>query len=395
MKIKIVFMTNGFFENEQLQFQFLNYARYLPKESFQLMMLFVFFSSESSKTVKELKREGVIVKSLNSKKKVSLYTIAGCLKVFKEFMPDIIHSHHPIAGVNGRIAGLFYKLLYNRRLKIISEQRNERKGFSWKARILEYITFPIANLILCSSQEVEKSFFKDSMVFDAVKLKYTKRKHYTFYNSIDVDTIQRQVKDLDRHYYRKEYGIKDKELLVISVGRLTRQKGYNFLIEALGLLNKKNYIKFKLFLIGEGLARECLEIQIDKLGLNDKVCFLGYRNDVYKLLYISDIYVISSLWEGLPKALLEAMSLGLPCVATSVGGNKDVIRDGEDGLLVPPKNSEKLCDAIEHLIKNEKLRDKLAVNAKKRASLFSVKEKAKNIEKIYNTLLSEKNIFNA
>ncbi len=136
--------------------------------------------------------------------------------------------------------------------------------------------------------------------------------------------------------------------VVGSVGCLAPRKDYGTLLEALALLAVRR--SFRAVLVGDGPERAALEAKARALGLADRVAFLGERPDVERLLPAMDVFVLSSREEGIPNALLEAMAAGRPAIATAVGGNAEVLRDGETGWLVPPASPERLAAALEEAL---------------------------------------------
>src|SRR6185437_1329805 len=148
------------------------------------------------------------------------------------------------------------------------------------------------------------------------------------------------------------------EVLVGSLGRLDPQKGFEFLIQAAAIVvAEAPNVRFAI--AGEGNLRRDLEGLINSLGLQNHFRLIGFRTDFGDFLAALDIYAISSLWEGLPLALLEAMQLGKPAVATAVGGIAEVIQDHVNGLLVPARDFGKLAAAILELVRNPELRWRL------------------------------------
>lgn len=134
--------------------------------------------------------------------------------------------------------------------------------------------------------------------------------------------------------------------VVGSVGCLAARKDYPNLLEALSMLDQRGR-RFRAVVVGEGKERAALERQVEELGLRERVRFLGERPDVERLLPGMDVFVLSSREEGIPNALLEAMAAGRPSVATAVGGTPEVMKDGETGWLVPPRDSAALASALE------------------------------------------------
>jgi len=168
-------------------------------------------------------------------------------------------------------------------------------------------------------------------------------------NGIDTDDYPYSFRSRDD--LRERLGMAPEEPLAVVVGRFDTQKGYIYFQEALRDLVARQPM-LRVVYVGEGPLRAELQRDLDAKGLTHVVHFLGFVDDVKGVLANADLFVLPSLWEGLPIALLEAMSLGLPCVATAVDGTVRVIRDGEDGRLVPPKDSGALGTAIEATLKD-------------------------------------------
>ncbi len=149
-----------------------------------------------------------------------------------------------------------------------------------------------------------------------------------------------------------------KDLIIGSIGRLSAEKGYHNLIEACFQL-RKGGINAKLIIIGEGDERRNLEALAQKKNLRDCIFMPGYKKEAWQYLDYFNVYVTSSLSEGLPITILEAMQAGVPVVATKVGGIPEVLDHGNAGLLVEPKDSESLAASIRQVLTNKRLRGEL------------------------------------
>jgi len=148
---------------------------------------------------------------------------------------------------------------------------------------------------------------------------------------------------------------------VLAVGRLDGHKGFEYLVDAAGLLRDRD-IDFQLDIVGAGHLREALQRQIDELKLCDRVNLTGPKpqEEVKELYLKARLVAVSSLWEGLPNVLMESLALGVPVVTTDVAGIPELVRDGEEGLLVPPKDPTALADGIARLLGDHALRKRLA-----------------------------------
>lgn len=137
--------------------------------------------------------------------------------------------------------------------------------------------------------------------------------------------------------------------VVGSVGCLAARKDYPNLLEALAMLDRRGRT-FRAVVVGEGKERDALEREVERLGLRERVRFLGERPDVERLLPGMDVFVLSSREEGIPNALLEAMAAARPAVATAVGGTPEIMEDGKTGWLVPPRDPAALAEALEAVL---------------------------------------------
>lgn len=173
------------------------------------------------------------------------------------------------------------------------------------------------------------------------------------------------VETVGRLEVRKEAGVGVDDLFLLSVGRLVYQKAHEVLVAAMPAVLKK-FPNAKAGICGDGVLRPELEVQIQSLGLSDSVKLLGRWDSVAKFLASADVFVLPSRWEGLPIALLEAMSAGLPVVATNVEGVDEVILEGENGLLVPVENTGALADAILQLLADPQRLRRMGAAAKAR-----------------------------
>ena len=140
-------------------------------------------------------------------------------------------------------------------------------------------------------------------------------------------------------------------------------------------------------MVGIGPLREELEAHAVSLGLADRVHFTGLRDDVYDLLPAFDVFALSSEFEGLPIAMLEAMASGVPCVATAVGGIPEVITDGEDGFLVTSGDTSTFASRLEKVLRDPTLAAHLGANGARRAGGFDLVAAVRRAEAIYDRVL--------
>lgn len=154
-------------------------------------------------------------------------------------------------------------------------------------------------------------------------------------------------------------------VLIGNIGRLSKQKGMTYFIEA-AEITTRTHPEARFIIVGDGEEREQLHAQIEKKKLQNKILFLGYRNDIQNVMSQLDFVVLSSLWEGLPLTPIEAYSVGKTVIGTAVDGTPEIIRDGVDGYLVEPRNPMQLAEKTNELIENPEMRENMGIQAMKR-----------------------------
>lgn len=184
---------------------------------------------------------------------------------------------------------------------------------------------------------------------------------------------------------RLEFGLGPEDVLLLSVGNLSERKGHAVLVRALAHLRDQGLQpRWKLVIAGRGSQRESLEALIEETGLGAHVFLAGHRDDIPSLQDAADLFVMPSLWEGLPLAVLEAMFAGNPVVASLASGIPEAMDDGVEGRLVPPGNVEALAQALGPLLRDRSLRTRMGEAARMRARRdFTVERMASDYEALY------------
>lgn len=229
------------------------------------------------------------------------------------------------------------------------------------------------------------------LVADALRSRFNMHgndpKFVTIHNGVELSKFRPQEHD---KYVREKYNIDNNELLISVTARVERLKGQKYLIEACGKL--KNKIKdFKILLAGEivelSYLKECQKIA-DELGIKERLIFSGPLKNVGQILNATDIFVLPSLFEAFPRSVIEAMGAGKPVIVTNVGGCNEAVEDNSSGFIVSAKDSDALAENILLLAQDIKLRDRIGIAARQRASkMFNIKEIVKQTEKLYYEVL--------
>ena len=239
--------------------------------------------------------------------------------------------------------------------------------------------FSYKGMMLMNEEHVGKSFFKQK------KNIILRRICYSFYNKCVVLT------EADRYNWRisniavipnfTNLQVPESDVVhnscktVINIGRLFPQKNHSLLLDAWKIVHQEKS-EWKLEIWGEGILYDLLKNKIESLNLSDSVFLMGVSTHVEDVYNRASFFVLSSKYEGLPLVLIEAMQFGLPCVSFSIDGTSDIIKDGENGILIDKMNAESLADGIIRMIDSKSVLQ-MSNNAKKTAKAFS-KEKIMN-----------------
>lgn len=206
------------------------------------------------------------------------------------------------------------------------------------------------------------------------------------YNGVDLESY----KGRDRAEIRASLGLKEDTMVFGAAGRMMPVKGYDDLLRALAKVDVPGVHKM-LLLAGDGDERPRLEGLARELGLEKRVRFLGFRKDIAELYRAFDVFVLSSLREGFPNVVIEAMASGCPVVATRVGGVAEIVEHDQSGLVVPASNPEALAEALERLAGDSELRERLALAGRSRVvERFALKRSIEAHERFYAALLADR-----
>lgn len=259
--------------------------------------------------------------------------------------------------------------------------RDKSADMGIKGTISLFLNFRLAfnaDKIVCVSNTLTR---------EIIEMGFDKNKSKTIYNGLAIQEMEEKAKEPLEDEFK---GFFTKNIpVIISVGRLTRQKNYSSLIKAFALL-RKNHVA-RLVLVGGGEELEKLKEDCLLMGISDDVLFTGWQKNPYKFIKKSSIFVLSSLWEGFPNVLIEAMCLGLPVVSTNCPtGPDEIITHNIDGMLIPVNDPNSLNNALEQLITNKRLNKKIKTLGRKRALDFSIQNIASEWDQLFRDLLNNK-----
>jgi glycosyltransferase involved in cell wall biosynthesis len=217
----------------------------------------------------------------------------------------------------------------------------------------------------------------------------TGRRSWVVHNAVAADSLRDTLSGGLRKEILERLGIPNAAEMVVSAGRLSPEKGHQFLVEAIGMLRGSTNNTHFVF-CGDGPCQKDLEKRSKELGISDLCHFVGFRKDIKDIFQAMDFMVLPSLTEGLPNVILEAFACAKPVVATSVGGVPEIVEDGVNGILVPPERSDLLAEAIKNcLAAPEKRRRMGEAGYHKVKAEFTFESQTQKLEAIYNEVIKE------
>jgi glycosyltransferase involved in cell wall biosynthesis len=311
--------------------------------------------------VERLQKQGYVIHPIGIDRKISpvlnLKSIYQLTQLMRQNQYDIVHVHTPIAAVLGRVAA---KLAGVKHIVYTAHgfPFHDRSSPSeyWFYFTVEKLAALITDLILSQNYE-DIATAKKFGLCPPEKIRYLG-------NGVDIDRFQRdRLSPTHQTQLRESLGIPaTADLIIGTIGRLTRKKGSGYLIEAAAKL-LPDFPNLHVLVIGAQLSTDPEPFQteliarIHTLGIENHVTLTGDRKDIPELLGLLDIFALPTFRnEGLPRSILEAMSMSLPVVATDIRGCREAVLQGKTGFIVPPENSEKLADALKTLLSNPELR---------------------------------------
>lgn len=315
-----------------------------------------------------IKEMGIDVHYFNKRKGIDLLLFFQIANLLRRKNIDIVHTHNPCpwlyGGVGAILAGI--KALVHTEHSNISVKQ---KKLAVAERLLsKFTSVVVGDSVKVSNYLVEKQRIK-------------KEKVVTILNGIDVAKFKKEAGLVRKSNVLK---ISNDAKVIGIVGRLEAVKDHNTLINAFSEVAKNNTSLF-LVIVGDGSLRKKLETKVAMKKLSQKVLFMGNCQNVHEILKVIDLFVLCSLSEGLSLALLEAVASGIPVVATRVGGNSEVIVDGETGFLVSPGNFVELAQKMACLLENRHLAKSFAEKGRIRIEeRFNLVKMVKLYEEIYN-----------
>jgi glycosyltransferase involved in cell wall biosynthesis len=338
-------------------------CRTLDRERFEPSVLCL---REGKGFAPELVEHGIPVHVLPwSREKLDYFAFRKVGEVLRERRIDVIHTHNTGPFFHGALGATLAGVKTH-----IHTDHARPFPDSLRWMVAEHVLSHLAYRVVGVSDDTTHNLRHYEKIPES--------KLATIPNGIDLQPVR-----TDPARLRQELGISPATTVIGTAGRLTHQKGMEFLIQAAGLLAPR-FPDLTVLIVGEGSEQNALQEMVRSAGLQDRVRLLGLRMDIPDLLALFDIYALPSRWEGLPMAILEAMAASLPIVASAVGGVPTAVREGVNGLLVPPENPVALAGALEKLLDEPQLRKRMGEAGRKRYEAgFTARQMTRRYERLY------------
>ena len=309
--------------------------------------------------------EGLDLVPLAPKTEMDLTAAWRLSRLIKQLKPDIVHAHDPHA-----VAMAALGLSMSTQLAKPPLVAARRVDFHLRGNSLSRWKYRQVDCFICASEAIRQMLIGDGV---------PEARAVTVHEGIDIERVDRAT-PADLH---GEFWLPHQAPIVGNVAALVAHKGQRHLIEAAKAV-LPHVPDARFIIAGEGELRPALERQIKEEHLEKHVLLAGFRPDVLSLHRAFDIFVMSSITEGLGTSLLDAMAAGKPIVATRAGGIPEVVADGETGILVAPRDHQAMAEAIVRLLKDEGLRRRMGDAGRARAqSLFSAERMVQNTLHLY------------
>lgn len=305
--------------------------------------------------------------------------------LFKKNHYDIVHTHATKPGILGSIAAQIAGVpIIIHGIDINALEVSDSKFINIVKIFLEKRISKFTDAYISVSEIVSQKYLKYGIG--------KKAKYFTVRSGIELNKFLNARKDMDIRQKWQEFGIDGEDFVIGNVGRLVDSKGHYFIFQAIKkILEIRKNQPVKLLVIGEGKEKEKLIKYAKELNLEKNVIFTGYRKDVEKLMALMDIFVLTSLREGLPRVLVQAAAVGIPSVAFNIDGIPEIIKDNYNGFLVNPRDIEQLTNRIIKYMDNEEL---VLFHGQKGRELvkgkWSIEDMVKRTDQIYNYLIEKK-----
>jgi glycosyltransferase involved in cell wall biosynthesis len=377
-KIKVIHIYKDFDIHNGLIESFLIFAKNFDKKSFEFRLCV--FNYRGSSYGAKFQKLGCQLDSLGCSREDNPLIIGKLYSYLKKEQPHIVQTYILKPNLYGRIAAIIARVP----VIISTELTLKDQAPTRFKRIRDRFLMPIngymnnfTDQIICASEGIKRQWETKS-TSDRIKV---------IYSPFDISKLSRIKEELsDKENYRTNGRV------VGIVGRLSEEKRHIDLLNAFEEV-LKTFPDARLLIVGDGYLRKNLEKKVTEMHLANNITFTGFQENVFTYLKKMDVFVLPSRTEGTPLSILEAMSVGIPVIATNVGGIPEIVIDNETGLLVSPESPLDLANSIKKLLSNPRMMNKMGQKAKALVlQRFNPINFIREHEAVYKSLLIKKNI---
>lgn len=313
------------------------------------------------------------------KKSYDISAIYSIVKLLKNKRIDILNTHNAIPCWYGNIAAKIARVRVVFTLRNLQSENYKfilkKKMFYGPAIFIDNMTMNFADKIVAVSERL-KDYYVDNTKISGDKIT-------AIGNAIDLE----QIEICNKKQIKKDMGIGQNDVLVGIVGDIVKRKGHMCLVDAAKTI-VENCQNVRFLIVGDGDMRHDVIERIERYNISKYFIFTGHVKNVYPLLSIMDMFVLPSFAEGISRALMESMAVGIPSVCSAIDGNLEAVVDGETGFIFAPNDHISLAQKLKILISDENKRKYMGENARNRAKeKFDIKNLAGKYENLYLQLL--------
>ena len=367
-KINILFIISDL-ERGGPELRLLDFAKHFPSD----LKMYICVTSDQVSLLKEFEKYNINVRIVPVEKAyLQINKIKSIYRYIRENQISVINSF----DLKGLIIAVLIKLFGNRKLEVVHHTVDILHNYKIRHKVILWLLLKYADMSVCNSIH-SKAILNNRYIRD--------EKIEVIYNGIDKAQFSR-VKNKDLHV-KKDLGIDENAIIIGTVANFRKEKNYPFLINAFQRLQEK-YSDLVLLCVGGGEYFDEVKKNVKEHGLDQKIFFTGYSENVAAYMSIMDIFVLCSLKEGLPNVLIQAMSMEIPIVSSSAGGCKEIIDSPENGLLFEPDNTSEFINSVSRLIEDNAMTAELALKAKHKVDeKFTMGSMIENYLKFYEKLM--------